>query len=56
MLLFISSAKTSGQMENIRLAPDDETDDLYSGFEVNEDLLNVSFVIILKICFYLSFV
>lgn len=27
-------------MENIRLAPDDETDDLYSGFEVNEDLLN----------------
>ena len=37
-------------MENVRLAPDNEADDLYSGFEVNEGLLNVSF----SFCFGLT--
>ena len=39
-------------MENVRLAPDNEADDLYSGFEVNEGLLNVSF----NFCFALTWI
>ena len=29
-------------MQNLRLAPDEEGDDLYAGFELNEGLWNVS--------------
>lgn len=30
-------------MQNLRLAPDEEGDDLYAGFELNEGLWNVSY-------------
>ena len=30
-------------MQNLRLAPEEEGDDLYAGFELNEGLWNVSY-------------